>query len=407
MHKIGCSSVLTNSNHSLVYLLYNEFDIQVIKSKRNISSKGDSRTGTDTIVCKPVNLNQNMKPKLNPMPCQVSKFPPTRFMGSKEGILHHIWEATNGLKFDSVLDLFSGSGIVGYMFKSGGKKVYCNDYMAMCEAVGTALVENNSVTLTEYDVELLLHEKTEGDNFVQSTFENLYFNNEDNRTIDQIRSNINSLLNRKKRAIATSALVRACMKKRPRGVFTYVGDRYDDGRKDLKLSIEDHFRDAVGLINSAVFDNGRNNRARWGDALTVRWKPDLVYIDPPYYSPLSDNEYVRRYHFVEGLARNWRGVELQWHTKTRKFKSYPTPFSSREGATYAFNQLFQRFKNSIIIVSYSSNSLPSLEEITTLMAKHKDQVSVVSLDHRYSFGNQNHKIDDNKNRVKEYLFIGT
>ena len=24
--------------------------------------------------------------------------------------------------------------------------------------------------------------------------------------------------------------------------------------------------------------------------------PDLVYIDPPYYSPLSDNEYVRRYH---------------------------------------------------------------------------------------------------------------
>jgi len=37
-----------------------------------------------------------------------------------------------------------------------------------------------------------------------------------------------------------------------------------------------------------------------GDAMTIRLKPDLVYIDPPYYSPYSDNEYVRRYHFVDG-----------------------------------------------------------------------------------------------------------
>lgn len=58
--------------------------------------------------------------------------------------------------------------------------------------------------------------------------------------------------------------------------------------------------------------------------------PDLVYIDPPYYSPLSDNEYVRRYHFVEGLARDWKGVEIQENTVTKKFKSYPTPFSTRK-----------------------------------------------------------------------------
>ena len=67
-----------------------------------------------------------------------------------------------------------------------------------------------------------------------------------------------------------------------------------------------------------------------------------MYIDPPYYSPYSDNEYVRRYHFVEGLARDWKEVEIQEHTLTKKFKSYPTPFSTRNGAADAFDVLFKK-----------------------------------------------------------------
>ena len=91
----------------------------------------------------------------------------------------------------------------------------------------------------------------------------------------------------------------------------------------------------------------------------------------PYYSPLSDNEYVRRYHFVEGLARDWKGVEIQQHTQTKKFKSYPTPFSTRKGAADAFDRLFKKFASSVLIVSYSSNSLPTQDEMVALMAKYK------------------------------------
>lgn len=43
-----------------------------------------------------------------------------------------------------------------------------------------------------------------------------------------------------------------------------------------------------------------------------------------------DNEYVRRYHFVEGLSLDWKDIEIKENTKTKKFKSYPTPFSSRK-----------------------------------------------------------------------------
>jgi DNA adenine methylase len=134
---------------------------------------------------------------------------------------------------------------------------------------------------------------------------------------------------------------------------------------------------------------------------------DLVYIDPPYYSPLSDNEYVRRYHFVEGLSRNWRGVEIQGHTKTRKFKSYPTPFSTERGAAEALERLFRLHRRSVLVVSYSSNSLPTRETITSLLARHKKQVEVHALNHRYSFGNQPHKVGNRNNKVHEYLFVGS
>jgi DNA adenine methylase len=210
-----------------------------------------------------------------------------------------------------------------------------------------------------------------------------------------------------KRAIAMSALIRACLKKRPRGIFTYVGHRYDDGRKDLLMTFRAQFLEAVDVVNSAVFDNGKQNKARNGDAMTLQHRESgLVYIDPPYYSPLSDNEYVRRYHFVEGLARDWQGIEIQEHTVTKKFKSYPTPFSSRKGAAEAFDLLFKRFRESVLVVSYSSNSQPTLDEMVAIMAKHKRHVEVVPVDYKYSFGNQAHKVGDNNNDVQEYLFVG-
>ena len=159
-------------------------------------------------------------------------------------------------------------------------------------------------------------------------------------------------------------------------------------------------------LNNAVFDNCRENKSLNKDSMAVNVKADLVYIDPPYYNPTSDNEYVRRYHFVEGLSRNWQDVEMQWETKTKKFKNYPTPFSTKNGAYDAFDQLFKKHRNSILVVSYSSNSVPTKDEMLTLLAKYKQDVEVIAIDHTYSFGNQGHKVNDNRNRVQEYIFIG-
>ena len=406
LHEMGCYVILTNSNHPLVHELYKPFNIEVIQTKRYISCSGSNRKGEDVIVTALPKGKAMFKFVPEILPEQVYKYPSTRFMGSKSKLLSEIWAVASQFQFDTVVDLFAGSGIVGYMFKAQGKTVVSNDYMAMSATFAKAMIENNGITLSMDEAEKLLIPRKESDHFVADTFQGLYYTDEENDLIDILRMNIASIKDPYRHAIAMTALIRACTKKRPRGIFTYTGNRYNDGRKDLKKSLEQHFLEAVQAVNYAVFDNGKPNKARHGDAMELKVEtPDLVYIDPPYYSQLSDNEYVRRYHFVEGLARDWKGVEIQQNTLTKKFKSYPTPFSTRKGASDAFDLLFKKFKDSILIVSYSSNSLPAQDEMVAILAKYKKHVEVIPINYTYSFGNQS-RAKSNRNKVQEYLFIG-
>lgn len=407
LHRSSVYAILTNSNHPRVMELYSPYEIEVEATKRNISCRSGSRMGEDAIVTirpksKKIQAEYESCPQLD----QVGKYPKTRYMGSKRKLIDAIWDAASGFEFNSVLDLFSGSGIVGYMFKAHGKRVFSNDYMHMSSTFAKAMIENNSVKLTEKEARALLKRNGKCDSFVEEKFRGLYFADEENRLIDTLRCNIARIKDEYKRAIAMAALVRACTKRRPRGLFTYTGLRYDDGRRDLRIPFDMMFLEAVEAINGAVFDNGKDNKALNGDALEVNVKgSDLVYIDPPYFTPGSDNEYVRRYHFLEGLARDWKGVEIQENTETKKFKSYPTPFSTRNGASSAFDRIFNKFKNSILIVSYSSNSLPTKDEMIKLMKKYKANVEVVPIDYRYHFGNRSDgKVK--RDHVQEFLFIG-
>jgi len=404
LHERGCYVILTNSNHPLVHQLYEQYKIEVIQTKRHISCHGDTRKGEDVIVTIPTKIKKTTKNAS--LSDQVSLYPPTRFMGSKRKLLGEIWNVASRFEFDTAVDLFSGSGIVGYMFKSHGKTVISNDYMAMSATFTKAMIENNTITLPMEEAEKLLIQQGEIDHFVSDTFQGLYYTDEENELIDILRPNIAAINDQYKRAIAMTSLIRACTKKRPRGIFTYTGHRYDDGRKDLQKTLSQQFLEAVEAVNNAIFDNHKANKSINGDAMALSIPtPDLVYIDPPYYSPLSDNEYVRRYHFIEGLARDWKGVEIQEHTKTKKFKSYPTPFSTKEGAYNAFDKLFSKFSDSILIVSYSSNSLPTQEDMVALMKKYKEHVEVIPVDYKYAFGNQA-DAKTHRNSVQEYLFVG-
>ena len=337
----------------------------------------------------------------------MENFPTTRYMGSKRKILNSIWDIVKNLNAKTALDAFSGSGCVSYLFKKLGMKVTSNDYLAYSYYISKATVENSEQRLSKSDLDDLLGANRSAKKFIQNVFNGLYFTPSDNKFLDNLCANIKQLRNPYKHALATAAVCRAAMKKQPRGVFTVTGSRYNDGRADLKLTMEEQFIRAVDTFNEAVFDNGQSNRAMNSDIFAVgKAKYDLVYIDPPYYSKHSDNDYLRRYHFLEGLTSYWEDVELLKDTKTRRIAKRPTPFSSRKDCYSAFDKLFSNYCDSKLLVSYSSNSLPTKEEMVEMLGRYCKKVEVISVQHKYSFGNQRHRVGDNKNDVSEYLFLG-
>jgi DNA adenine methylase len=352
---------------------------------------------TDHIRIVPTILSQ--RPSVTP------SFPETRYMGSKQTLLPFIMKHISVLRFGRVLDAFSGSGCVAYALKQQGAEVHTNDFLRFAFHIARATVENNSTRLTETDLKMLLAPNRKARDFIQTTFADRYFKAADNRFLDNLWANIERLTSTK-RSLAIASACRAAMKKRPRGIFTFTGTKGWDGRKDLRLSMKEQFLMAAWQFNKAVFSNTRNNKAHNSDVFNVDPKGyDLVYIDTPYVSPFSDCDYTRRYHFVEGFSSYWQGAEILNHTVTKKLRSYPTDFSTKGRAFDAFAKLFHHFRKSSLVVSYSSNGIPSERQMVELLRGFKRKVEVHKIRHLYSHGNHKHKVGDNNNSVQEYLFI--
>ena len=47
---MGCKVVLTNSDHEVILDLYSDYEIDIIETRRMISSNSKTRTGRDIIV---------------------------------------------------------------------------------------------------------------------------------------------------------------------------------------------------------------------------------------------------------------------------------------------------------------------------------------------------------------------
>ncbi len=327
-------------------------------------------------------------------------------MGSKFRLLPWIHKILSDQTFGTTIDAFSGSGCVGYLFKAMGKQVFTNDFLNLSTTVAKALIENPGHHLSGESLNQLLIYDPQHRRFIEQTFSGIFYTPQDLRFLDRVSWNIKKLDDQYAQAIALSALIRSCVKRQPRGVFTIAGDpeHYKDGRRDLKLSLQEHFLEQVTAYNRAAFDNGHRNQARCGDVFEWEGEPvDLVYMDPPYVPRSDDNCYMKRYHFLEGLSCYWEGKSIMTTSRVKKIDKPFTPFSYRRTAIDAFDRLFRRFSDSILVLSYSSNGYPDLAELCKLMRRYKRSVDVFERAHRYHFGT--HRAVK-RSQVQEYLVIG-
>lgn len=318
--------------------------------------------------------------------------PSTRYQGSKAKLIQWIWEHIQGLSFDTVLDAFGGTGVVGYWLKQKGKQVTYNDTLRFNYLVGLALIENNTTHLAAEDVDGLLSRQPgrEYCTFIADTFKGIYYTDEENRWLDLVVQNIALLSDPYERALAYYALFQACLVKRPFNLFhrknLYLRfadvERSFGNKTTWDTPFEVHFRAFVDEVNALVVDNGRANQTLNEDACDVEGDYDLVYIDPPYISGRGVGvDYHHFYHFLEGLARyeEWPTL-VDYHSKHRRMKRVYNLWVDAAAIHGAFARLLDRFRDAVLVISYRADGIPSIADLEKMVRQVKRRVRVRTLD---------------------------
>ncbi len=355
-----------------------------------------------------------------PAPCQDTReriadlagaFPPTRYQGSKRKLCAWIITHLVALDFDSVLDAFGGTGCIAYVLKRLGKRVTYNDLLESNAEMAIALIENDDVTLPGSTIDALIKPRpaVRYPDFIQKTFEGVYFTDAENAWLDRVCANIGSMRNRHRRAIAWYALFQSAIIKRPYNLFhrrnLYMRladvDRSFGNKRTWDRPFEEHFRTLAMRASKAIVKSDGLCCVRNGCALEATGQFDLVYIDPPYINGRGVGvDYAHFYHFLEGMLDydSWSD-RIDWTSRHRRMKPVPSPWIDRHRIGKAFAQIFAMHRDSIMAVSYRSDGIPSIDELVSMLGRHKRTVEV------HEYARYQYALSTNR-RSKEVLLIG-
>lgn len=318
----------------------------------------------------------------------IAKFPSTRYQGSKQKFADWIWECIKHIPFNSALDAFGGTGSISFRLKEAGKCVTYNDILPFNSIIGKAIIENSNVKLEQNDIDVLLYKSPDiiYPSFIEDTFGDIYFTDEENRWLDIVTTNIRKMENPYKQAIAYFALFQSCIIKRPYNLFhrknLYVRlqdvERSFGNKKTWDTPFEVHFRRFIEEANAAIFDNGENCNSTNHDIFDITPKYDFVYIDTPYLNESGIGvDYGDFYHFLNGLVdyENWHN-NIDYNSKHLRLIRQPNVWNNPETIHMAFEQLFTKFQNTTMAISYRSNGIPSIDQIVGLLENIGKKVTI-------------------------------
>lgn len=336
-----------------------------------------------------------------------------RFLGNKTRMLKNIQYVINenNIKGETFCDLFAGSGSVGDFFKDSFK-IISNDYLYSLSIINKAKLSNSELpSFSEFTKKFgknpfeYFNSKEYTANsqyFITNSYSPIggrqYFSVENATKIDGIRAELEelykeSVLSDKEWDFLLASLIESVM-----GVSNTTGTYEAFLKKWDKRALKQFVLEPVQInkvklkAENIVYNTDSNELIR-------KISGDILYIDPPY----TVTEYNSAYHLLESIAK-YDYPQINGITGRRKEALKKSKYTKKEQALINFEDLFRQANFEDILISYSTQGLVSVEELSALAKRFakNNEVKIYYFPYReYKNIRQSQKGDNLKEVIKK------
>lgn len=355
---------------------------------------------------------QKVKPQLlENMDSVIARFPKTRYYGSKRRLLGWIYQALKDLPFNTALDGLGGTASVSLLFKAMGKEVSFHDGLLCNTIAAQALLANTFPFADINEADFFIDQIKPKNGFISKTFSGMYFTDIENRWLDGAATAIHQIADPIKRSVYLYCLFQACLKKRPFNLFH---------RANLNLRVNKTVTRSFGnwvtwerpfstLMKNSLLEiqaaikptNQPIHVLPPGDVSQLDSGYDLVYLDPPYVSgSKSGDDYLRRYHFLEGLSNysDWIDcINADSPIRSLNQISHINAWQNKREFRELLFSFINKHNQSIIVLSYVAGAYPSEDDIADFFMRTFRYVKILRKDFCHALA---------KEKKIELLFIG-
>lgn len=279
-----------------------------------------------------------------------------------------------------------GTGTVTHALSLLAIPVTYSDAFAFNVRAARGLFDRRPVDFSE--VQALLNRIRPRTGTISRKFSSIFFTDAENQWLDGLMHSLAATDCQSTRSLIFYALVQACLKKRPYNLFhranlymrnAQVRRAFGNATtweksflEHMELSLQEACEVRQSLVAPVRVESERDVLAHSGNF-------DLIYLDPPYFRRnKTTDSYLRRYHFLEGLARysEWDGI-LDTKSPIKEFQTEHSPPEWRCGSEVlsGLANVAMAYPTSMLAISYVDGEDPSVTQIERLLKKYRKRVT--------------------------------
>lgn len=336
-----------------------------------------------------------------------------RYLGNKTRLLSFIEEVIekHNIEGQTFGDLFAGTCSVGDYFKNR-YNIISNDFMYYSYVISRARLFYREIPSfnkfsEKYSQDIyswlnLKHFTPNKHFFIYNNYtpvgERMFFTEENALKIDGIRITIeelykNKTINENEYYFLLASLLQSVTKvSNTSGTYEAFFKFWEPrAKKEFQINPLDLF--LYDSINDSVCYNKETNQ------LVKSIHGDIAYLDPPY----SVTQYASAYHMLETISR-YDFPYIKGIGGKRDRGKNVSLYSRKKLALKQFEDLFRQLRFNHILLSYSNQSLVSLDEIVELARKFavNKEVAIEELNYR-EYRNHRASKKGNGRKLNEYI----